>query len=143
MVEIYTDVSLAKGRGVATCFVMSSTSYIGYNMFEYTALNSSLQGELLGIRDGIKYVASLNTANEPVTLYCDNKAAISLINSKLAGKSINKFERIVTDIVKAQGKMCVEYKLIQGHQSSHNPNKIVDLMSNSVLRENLKKKGSE
>ena len=84
MVEIYTDVSLAKGRGVATCFVMSSTSYIGYNMFEYTALNSSLQGELLGIRDGIKYVASLNTTNEPVTLYCDNKAAIGLINSKLA-----------------------------------------------------------
>ena len=141
MVEVYTDVSIAKGHGVATCFVVSNVNYMGYNTFEYTSINSSLQGELLGIRDGLKYTATLNTTNEPVTVYCDNKAAVALINDKLAGRPINKFERLVSEILKIQGEVSTEYKLIQGHQTGHNPNKIVDLVSNSILRDNLKKKG--
>lgn len=138
MIEIYTDVSIAKGHGVATCFILTPVNFMGYNTFEYTDINSSLQGELFGIRDGLKYALSVLDTEDVMTVYCDNKAAIALIQAVMENKSITKFKTIVNNIVKMCEGKDIRFVLIQGHQTSHNPNKIVDLISNSVLRLNLK-----
>lgn len=141
MIEVYTDASVAKGKAVATCFVISSDNFIGYNSFEYKNVSSSLQGELLGIRDGIEYAIKCVPSREPVTVYCDSNSALSLVKCKNNdAKNAKRFKEIVADIHLLCKNRCVNFLLIKGHQMEHNPNKVVDLISNSVLRLSLKER---
>lgn len=140
MIEIYTDASVAKGKAVATCFIISTDYFIGYDSFEYIGVNSSLHGELLGIRDGLKYACKLVRMNEPITVYCDSNSALDLIktrNHKRDSKSSTQFKTIVSEIQEICKEHFVNFLLIKGHQTGHNPNKVVDLVSNTLLRYSL------
>lgn len=135
MIEVYTDASVAKGRAIATCFIISSQNFIGCDSFEYSDIKSSLHGELLGIRDGLSYAIKSVPGNEPITVYCDSNSALMLVKSKNPEvKTSKKFKEILTDVKRLTQGRCVNYLLIRGHQIEHNPNKVVDLVSNSVLR---------
>lgn len=141
MLEIYTDASVSKGNAVATCFVTSTDNFVGYNTFEYVGVNSSLHGELLGIRDGLKYASKCAKKKERLTVYSDSNSAIQLIKSKrLDSKNAKPFKSIVTEINSLCNDYSVNFLLIKGHQIEHNPNKVVDLMSNTVLRYTLNEK---
>jgi ribonuclease HI len=135
MIDLYTDVSVCKGSAVATCFVISTDYFLGYNSFKYESVNSSLQGELMGIRDGLSYVKSLTKSHELINVYSDSYSAVQLIKSKgYTSKGNKQFETLVSDIQKLCNGQNVNFLLIRGHQVEHNPNKVVDLISNSVLR---------
>ena len=135
MIEVYTDASVAKGRAIATCFIISSQNFIGCDSFEYSDVKSSLHGELLGIRDGLAYAIKSVPGNEPITVYCDSNSALMLVKQKNPEvKTSKKFKEILTDVKSLTQGRCVNYILIRGHQIEHNPNKVVDLVSNSVLR---------
>lgn len=137
MIDVYTDASVSKGKAAATCFVLTPNAYLGCRTFEYDNINSGIHGELVGLRDGIKYALEVvKDSTEPITVYCDSSSAINLIKDKCA-KS-HTFKEIVTDINSLCDGHTVHFMLIKGHQVSHNPNKVVDLISNSVLRIILK-----
>lgn len=141
MIEIYTDASVSKGNAVATCFVLSSEFFLGCNTFVYDNVSSSLHGELLGIRDGVAYALESDKSKAPITVYCDSNSALTLVKSKcIDARTSGRFKSILEDIKKLTKGRCVNYLLIRGHQKEHNPNKVVDLTSNSVLRLNSRKR---
>lgn len=142
MTEIYTDASVGSGKAVATCFIVTTDYFLGYKSFEYSGVNSSLHGELLGIKDGITYALEHVKKNEPIIVYCDSNSALQLIKSKKANaKSGKQFNSLVTEINNLCKGHFINFLLIRGHQVEHNPNKVVDLISNTVLRYKLCKKG--
>lgn len=134
MVEVYTDASVAKGSAVVSCFMVTSDQFIGAETTHYDNVDSSLQAELYGIRDGVKYVVKKPELND-IVVYCDSQSALDLVQQRcdnVEGSTL--FKNIVDEILTlSQGKN-ISFILIKGHQLSHNPNKVVDLMSNSLLR---------
>lgn len=136
MYELYTDAAVSKGNAVATCFLLGSDNYLGYNSFEYQNISSSLHSELLGIRDGLRYAKQVGVQSTDIlTVYSDSNSAIQLITKQKEDPTVpRKFKNIVTDINSECEGMLVSFRLIQGHQTNHNPNKVVDLSSNTILR---------
>ena len=106
MISIYTDASVSKGSAVATCIILSTDTYIGYNVFKYENVSSSLHGELLGILDGIRYAKTLGiNAKEPVIIYSDNSTAVQLSGKKSSDLKDIPFKNLVTEI----HKECSDY----------------------------------
>ena len=141
MLEVYTDVSVSKGSAVATCLVASTDNFVGYNTFEYSDIHSSLHGELLAIRDGLKYATENCTINETLTVYSDSNSALQRVKSRSCESNATKhLKSIITEICSLCDDYTVNFLLIKGHQIEHNPNKVVDLMSNTVLRYTLNEK---
>lgn len=133
MVSVYTDVSLRKGKAVATCLVMTTTTFIGYRTFEYDNVCTTMQGELLGILDGLRYLESCSDilGDDSVEVLCDSEAALGQINGTANSKL---YQSTVAEIHKLLPNNHVEFNLIRGHQMQHNSNKVVDKVSNRVLR---------
>ena len=136
MIKIYTDASINNEECVATCFSTTDSMFICYTSFSYSNIKSSLHGELLGIRDGITYTIKHSDVNEPISVFSDSVAAVKLIKSESYSKRTINLKPIVEDIYYLLHTYDITIDVIQGHQLSHNPNKIVDLTSNSILRFN-------
>lgn len=137
MVKIYTDASVAKGNAVSTCFVLTDTNFLGYNTFSYESVETSVEGELLGILNAAKYYQSLSVEDTDVVIFCDSINAINLIGSVELGdatKQTWRYQDLLESIIQLKQSIGFSLQLIEGHQMSHNPNKIVDLFSNSMLR---------
>lgn len=134
MIDVYTDASVSHGSAIATVFVLSPNYFIGLQSFRYEKVSSSLQGELLGIRDGLAYAIEHSKEPDHYNVYCDSLSAINLIlSNEINGKS-KQFKTILDSIKSLCNGNDIEFKLIKGHQVNHNPNKVVDLISNSILR---------
>lgn len=133
MISMYTDVSCRKGKAVATCFVTTTKNFIGCRTFEYENVCSTIQGELFGIRDGLKYLETCVDviADDAVEVFCDSEAALGQINGTAKDKL---FKSTVSTIRNSLPNNDVVFKFVQGHQIERNPNKVVDKVSNSVLR---------
>ena len=132
VIEIYTDTSVAKGTAITTCLLLSSDLFLGMDTNTYKNIETSLHGELLAMRDGLSYLKSTGKSGD-VILHSDSATAINLVTSK----SPNKFKGLIQEIKSLEIGSSVKYKLIRGHQITHNPNKVVDLVCNTVLRNNL------
>ncbi len=131
MIEVYTDVSVRNGNAVATCFILTSTHFIGSRTFEYKNVCSTLQGELLGLLDAIRFLKKVTVVKEPIRMFCDSEDALKQVNG--CSKSPT-FKSLVASIHSECENVDVEFKYVKGHQRNHNPNKVVDLVSKSVLR---------
>ena len=136
MIEIYTDASVFSGKAVATCFVITDSNFLGYKVTELENVSTSLEGELEGAIAAIEYVRDV-LALDKVTLYSDSISLIRLTQTNLK-TSKNKQAKLhkerlsyLQTLVKGYN---IKLSLIQGHSVDHNPNKVVDLISNSVLR---------
>lgn len=136
MLKIYTDASVSNNQCVATCFSTTDKTFICYKSFEYENIMSSLHGELLGIYDGILYTLDNTDITKDITVYSDSLAAIQLINTSNYSRRTKQLNELVTNIQFLTKHHNISYEVIQGHQLEHNPNKIVDLTSNSILRFN-------
>lgn len=136
MIEIYTDASVANGKAVATCFVITDSNFIGCKTSEFDSVETSLEGELEGAIAALEYVQDV-IPMDACTLYCDSISLIRLIQTNLSTsknrKAIEHKQRLqrLQDLVKQNN---IKLDLIKGHSTGHNPNKVVDLISNSVLK---------
>ena len=130
-IEIYTDASVANKQAVTSCLLLTADNYLGCSSEKYENVATSLQGELLAIRDSLKYLISIGK-KAPVLINCDSYAALQLIQDK----DPKKFRKILDEIHHLERGFDITYKLIQGHQVEHNPNKVVDLICNTLLRSN-------
>lgn len=136
MIRIYTDVSLRSGHAVTTCFVITDTNFLGYRIYDYKGICTSMHGELLGILGSIKYVKSLRSSEDSdvdtskICVYCDSDIVLQILDGTYVKK---RFQRTVKEIQEECEGLDVEFLYVKGHQRSRNPNKIVDFVSNSVL----------
>lgn len=128
-IEIYTDASVTDKKAVTSCLILTADNYLGCTSSKYDNVSTSLQGELLAIRDSLKYLREIGK-RAPVTINCDSHSAISLVQSPDA----RKFRKLLDEIHSLEEGLDITYSLIKGHQVEHNPNKVVDLICNTVLR---------
>lgn len=136
MIEIYTDASVANGKAVATCFVLTDSNFMGCKTSEFERIETSLEGELEGAIAAIEYVLDIIPLDN-CTLYSDSISLIRLTQTNLRNSKNkqavlhrNRLSRL-QDLVK---KNNIKLELIKGHSTGHNPNKVVDLISNSILK---------
>lgn len=137
MVKIYTDASVGNGKAVATCFVISSKSFLGHNVFEFSNIDTSTLGEILGAIESIKYTAEHVDTTDKISLYTDSSAVRNLLKHDLRNSTYEQvvlYREYLLELKQLIDKYRITVKLIKGHQTGHNPNKVVDLISNSVLR---------
>lgn len=141
MLSIYTDASVKNNKAVATCFILSSKLFIGHNVFEFNNIGTSTLGEILGAINSIKYAVSIADESEPIQLFSDSFAMRNLLKYDLDTTTYDQalmYKEELKELKSLLEKHNINLRLIKGHQASHNPNKVVDLISNSVLRFNTK-----
>lgn len=141
MIKIYTDASVGKNKAVATCFVLTNKSFIGHNVFELDNIETSTLGEILGATKSILYTADVTDMDDDITLYTDSYAVRNLLKYDIAKSDYEQVDMYRSELATLKvliDKYHIKVKLIKGHQTNHNPNKVVDLISNSVLRFNVK-----
>lgn len=142
MIEIYTDASVGKGSAVATVFILTDSSYIGYQVFKFDDVHTSIHGEILGALNALRYAESvLQLSEDRIMLYTDSIAMINLLKCNLkttSNKQAQRYRDLLTELKSLITTLKVDVQLIHGHAVGHNPNKVVDLISNSVLRMNKK-----
>lgn len=137
MIRVYTDASVSTNKAVVTIIVLTDQAFLGYKVAQFSDIKTSLHGELLGILEGVNYVKSLDLAEDDIIFHTDCIDAVRLIRNEFS--KIPKYARDILDEIQSfiDGTcVCIEH--IQGHQTKHNPNKIADLVSRSVLRNILK-----
>ena len=144
MIEIYTDASISVKHSIATatCFIITPVNFIGFRTFTYNNVDTSTLGEIKGAIDGIKYAASIADLNsDEVVLFSDFPALASIANCNLNKTTRNQvltYKDEVHELQEVVKKYNVKIQLIKGHQKSNNPNKVVDFISNSTLRYQIK-----
>lgn len=143
MVEIYTDASVGKTGAFATAFVLTDKNYLGYKVSEFPDVTTSIQGETKGAIAAIKYaVQGIGKSEDSLTLYTDSMALLNLLKCNLERTTNEQAQRYKEDLSELKDlikRHSVSMQFVRGHDIGHNPNKVVDLISNSMLR--LSKKG--
>lgn len=141
MVNIYTDASVRNGKAVATCFIITSKTFIGHNVFEFDNVDTSTLGEIMGAINSIKYAESVTDMSDEIYLFSDSYAMRNLLKHDIKASQYSQvvlYREQLSELKELINKYNIQIKLIKGHQINHNPNKVVDLISNSVLRFNVK-----
>lgn len=140
MIDIYTDASVGNRHAVTACIVLTDKNYIGYRTFESPDVSTSIHGEILGAINAITCAKSMISFDgEHVTLYVDSIALLNLLKCDLTyttNKQAIRYSKELRELRDLLDKNNIDIRLIRGHKIDHNPNKVVDLMSNSMLRYN-------
>lgn len=138
MLEIYTDASVGHGKAVSTCILLTDKNFVGYRTFEFTDVTTSIHGEIRGAISALRYAESVGPINsESVTLFVDSIALLNLLKCDLrftTNKQAQLYAKELAELHELVDKYKVSMRLIRGHKLNHNPNKVVDLISNSMLR---------
>ena len=113
--EIYTDGSVKDGRAYSAFIALTETTHVMSRVYEEDTDNI-YEAEC---RAAIRALTEItNVGYESVSIYLDNKAACSHLNTLVAAGEapFNKFSNIEIDIIK-------------GHQKNKNPNKVADMLA--------------
>ena len=138
MISIYTDASVSTNIAAITHLVLSADMFIGYNYMTVPNVYKSYIGELVGIREGLKYYKSLNKDSTSVTVYTDSDKAMELLRLK-SDELVGAVQKLCMEIHSLCDQCGATVEHYVGHQSGQNPNQIVDNVARSVLRGVLKR----
>lgn len=137
MVEIFTDASTSVSAGIAIscCLVMEDNKFIGQRVTNHKS-HTSVFGEVLGAISALEYAQSKISIDDAI-LYCDSSAVIDLLQQDLdksVDRQVDLYRPYLIRLRSLLDEHGVKIALYRGHQDTHNPNKVVDLVCNSVLR---------
>lgn len=133
MVKVFTDAAVSSGIAAVTAIVLTDKAFIGYTTDCFHSVSTSLVGELHGIYVGLKYTLSLNIEDD-IVLYTDSEYAVRTIVAGRQERWTPEVTELVTSIRELMSQAAVSLEHFEGHQTSHNPNKIADFTSKSILR---------
>ena len=131
MLQAYCDASTKGATAVATTFIITEDTYVTCFTNTYHDVRSSTHAELLGVLQTIKYVHD-HLEDKRVMIFNDNLSIVTQYISILATWNVpdDVVERdTYLELLKYSKDMCISVKHIHGHQHSHNPNKICDILS--------------
>ena len=142
MTEIFTDASVNNEAAVATCFCVDDKMFLGHSIFTSTEIHRSQLGELFGAVCALEYVDNqLGLGSDAMTLYTDSQFLIDILDTDVTWHDDDASVAIFNDYLNKfrayVATYSIDVKLIPGHQTSHNPNKVVDLISINTLRNTL------
>lgn len=84
MLEVFTDCSLTKTGATVSCVAISSDEYIGSTTLALPNIQTSFDGELLGVQKSVDLISEYVYCGDSITIYCDN---LNVIESLQTGKS--------------------------------------------------------
>ena len=148
MIRCYSDsgtlVNSVGATSIATSLFLTDTTYLGMITNVYRNTQGTTDGELRGIWQSLEYVTINYPDEEDIEIVTDCESLVKKFNSLLKGAPINtvledsvpkgiKYYKTWKDIMKmCEGKKVTVYH-VKGHQESHNPNKVCDLISTFML----------
>lgn len=130
----YSDASVINKSAAATTLIIDDNSFITCFTNTYENVNST-EAEFLGVLQTMAYISE-NCTDKKVVLLTDNKTVVlrcisALSNWKVADGSL--YEDYLKQFLKMCKSFSVSVQNIRGHQQSHNPNKICDIISRIYL----------
>lgn len=137
MTKIYSDSSTVKGISVATSLFLTDTLFRNILTHTYEDVESPTEGELLSILQSIKYIREEYPEEKNIELYCDCISVVAQYTNILETGIIPadiKYRKRWEELLEYSKGLNIEAKHIQAHQESHNPNKICDRVSYTILQ---------
>lgn len=141
MIHAYSDSGTFIGHSgtisVATSLFLTESTYIDTLTKVYRDVESTTEGELLGICQSLEYLTTKYPNEIDIEVITDSETLANRYLQYLAGKkpkkSIKYFERWRRLMELSKDKN-ITVSHIRGHQDEHNPNKVCDMLSANLLQ---------
>lgn len=128
----YSDASMKDNKVVATSLILSDSHFIDCFTKEYDNISTSTEAELRGVIQTVQYIKKHCNKEHQVVIITDNKAValkyINILSNWVVPKNSANYESYKQLLELSEG-FKVNVQNIRGHQESHNPNKVCDIMS--------------
>lgn len=125
---IYTDASLKNGVCIVTHILLDDRHFYGFNSVTCEDIPNSTIGEYMGIVHALQTVLNMQLpSTTELIIRPDSREAVELVLSKTGPCTafLEEFFKVYKS---------VEFRVCVSHTCEHNPNKVCDLTSNSILR---------
>ena len=137
MTKIYSDSSTIDNMSVATSLFLTESLFLNMITRVYDKVESPTEGELLSIVQSIRYMREEYPEEKSIELYCDCISVVDQYTNILKTGVIPddiKYRKRWIDLLEYSKGLNITAKHIQAHQETHNPNKICDRVSYTVLQ---------
>lgn len=128
----YSDASVKGKKCAAATLVMTEDTFIACFTKRYTNVSSSTEAELLGVIQTMEYVNANCSKEDSIVLLMDNKSValrfIRMLSTKRVPNKI-EFKDKYDYLLKLSTDFNISIQHIRGHQYTHNPNKVCDILS--------------
>lgn len=132
MLFAYSDASVKGSTGAATTLIITEDTFVTCFTKKYTNVSSSTEAELLGVVQTMEYISTHCKKEDKVVLFMDNKSiAIKYIKALSTWNVSNKveFKECYERLLDMSRDFNINVQHIRGHQHTHNPNKVCDILS--------------
>lgn len=137
MTKIYSDSSTIDNMSVATSLFLTESLFLNMITRVYDKVESPTEGELLSIVQSIRYMCEEYPEEKNIELYCDCISVVDQYTNILKTGVIPddiKYRKRWIDLLEYSKGLNITAKHIQAHQETHNPNKICDRVSYTILQ---------
>ena len=132
MYYAYSDASTRGDSGAATTLILTDSEFVTCFTNVYEGVSSSTEAELLGVVQTMQYINQHCSPNSKVVLLTDSKAIavkyIKILSNWVVPKNTDFYSYYVKLLQYSTG-FNVSVQHIRGHQHTHNPNKVCDILS--------------
>ena len=139
MLFAYSDASVKNNLGVATTFIVTEDTFVTCFSKAYPNVSSSVEVELLGVVQTMEYIYMNCKDEHYVVLLMDNKSIavryIKMLSNWKISKNVEFYDKYSKLLEMSKG-FNINIQHIRGHQHTHNPNKICDVLSKVYLSYN-------
>ena len=112
--------------------ITTDTHFITCFENEYNEVESSIHAELLGVVQAMKYVSAHYPKGTQIAVFTDSRTVALKYIQILAAKSVAKnslYFREYDSLLKLSEGYIINVQHIRGHQDTHNPNKVCDILA--------------
>ena len=134
MLLAYCDASYTTSTktAVATTFICTEDTFINCFTNVYKGIDHSVHAELLGVHQTMKYISENCKSGSKVVLATDSRTVLLKYISILANWIVpanSDYYKEYSDLLRFSKDFNVNVQHVRGHQYTHNPNKICDILS--------------
>ena len=128
----YSDASVKGSKAAATTLIVDDTKFIACFTNNLPDNTKSTEAELRGVVQTMYYISENCSTDRDIVIVTDNKAIaikyITLLKTQeVSGNSM--YRSLYEELLKYSKGFHINVQNIRGHQQSHNPNKVCDVLS--------------
>lgn len=138
MLLAYCDASYKNNKAIATTLITTEDTFVTCFSKPYTDVSSSVKAELLGVLQTIEYIYNGGFKDKQVVLFTDSRTIALKYISILAKWEVPENEKeaeIYKKLLFYSSTFNINVQHIRGHQHTHNPNKVCDILSKAYCEE--------
>lgn len=132
MLLAYSDASVIGDACAATTLIVTEDAFVTCFTKKYTNVSSSTEAELLGVLQTMEYIGEHCKQADKVVMLMDNRSVAMKYIRILSAWSVPQrigFRDKYVRLLELSKNFNVNIQHIRGHQHTHNPNKVCDILS--------------